>query len=109
MDIVKINRVDAKGFPVRIRGVVYATQRAAAIAVGVSEKTIRNALDTGTVDLVGKGYRVGGRPGMPCYFRGKSYPSLTAAAKACGVSTAAVSKAVKKHRQDAASAYRMAA
>ena len=62
MGIVKINRGDEKGFPVRIRGVVYATQRAAARGVGVSEKTIRNALDTGTVDLVGKGYRKNGRP-----------------------------------------------
>lgn len=38
---------DTEGFPVRVRGVIYPSQRAAAKALGVSEKTVRNALDAG--------------------------------------------------------------
>lgn len=79
------------GFPVRVRGVVYPSQRAAASAMGVSEKTVRNALDAGTIDLVG--LLVAGRPGKPCTYRGAEYPSMTAAAIACGVSE----KTVRNH------------
>jgi hypothetical protein len=82
--------------PVCIRGVFYPSQSAAARALGVSEKTIRNALDAGREDDTGLSKRRGGRPGKPCFYRGKSYPSLTAAARVCGVTTAAVSKALAK-------------
>lgn len=82
--------------PVRIRGITYTSIRAAARALGVTEKTIRNALDAGRIDDTGLGKRSGGRPGKPCFYRGKSYPSITAAAREWGVSTAAVSKALTK-------------
>lgn len=83
------------GFPVRIRGVIHPSQRAAATALGVSEKTVRNALDAGTIDLVG--LRGAGRPGKPCTYRGADYPSMTAAAIACGVSE----KTVRNHMRAA--------
>lgn len=81
--------------PVRIRGVHYPSQAAAARALGVSGFTISNALDEGRIDRVGLGLTSPGTPGKPCWYRGKRYPSRTAAARACGVSVAAVSKAVK--------------
>ena len=84
-----------EGFPVRVRGVVYPSQRAAATALGVAEKTVRNALDAGTIDLVG--LLVAGRPGKPCTYRGAEYPSMTAAAVACGVSE----KTVRNHMRAA--------
>ncbi len=84
-----------KGNPVRIRGVDYPSQAAAARALGVAPSTVSIALDEGWVDRVGMGIRRGGHPGRPCWYRGKRYPSRTAAAKACGVSVAAVSNAVK--------------
>ena len=85
------------GSPVRIRGVNYISQRAAAKALGLHERTIANALDAGCIDEVG--LRRGGRPGKPCVYRGKAYPSRKAAALACGVSVAAVSKAARLAEQ----------
>lgn len=81
--------------PVRIRGVDYHSQAAAARALGVATSAISIALDEGRIDTVGLRLKSGGRPGRPCWYRGKRYPSRTAAANACGVSVAAVSKAVK--------------
>ena len=83
------------GFPVRIRGITYPSQRAAARALGVCDATVRKALDAGRIDEVGLNIRRGGHPGTPCLYRGKAYPSRAAAAKACGVTKAAVSKAAK--------------
>jgi hypothetical protein len=83
-----------EGFPVRVRGVVYPSQRAAATALGVAEKTVRNALDAGTIDLVG--LLVAGRPGKPCTYRGAEYPSMTAAAIACGVSDKTVANDIRR-------------
>lgn len=85
--------------PVRIRGIVYPSQRAAAAALGVTEKTIRNALDAGRIDDTGLGLRRGGRPGKPCTFQGKRYPSMHEAARDTGVSVATVSKAVRAWEQ----------
>jgi hypothetical protein len=85
--------------PVRIRGVLYPSQRAAARALGVTEKTIRNALDAGRIDDTGLGVRRGGRPGKPCTFLGKRYASMHEAARATGYSVATVSKAVKAFEQ----------
>lgn len=93
-----------KGCPVRIRGVIYPSQRAAALAIGVNVGTIANALDAGRIDEVGLGIRRGGQPCKPCVYRGRSYPSRKAAALDCGVSVAAVSKAAR-----AAEAWRNAA
>ena len=74
--------------PIRIRGVVYPSQQAAAIALGVHPTTICKALEAGTLDRVA--LRMGGNPGKPCVFRGKRYPSRAAAAADCGVSIAKV-------------------
>ncbi len=91
--------VGRKGCPVRIRGVLYPSQTAAALALGLHPGTIAKALDAGRVDEVGLGIRRGGQPGKPCIYRGKAYPSRKAAALACGVSVAAVSKAAKAFEQ----------
>ena len=83
-----------EGFPVRVRGVVYPSQRAAATALGVAEKTVRNALDAGRADMIG--ITGNGRPGKPCTYRGVEYPSLTAAAIACGVSDKTVANDIRR-------------
>lgn len=89
-------------FPVRIRGTVYPSKRAAARALGVSTATIENALDGGWIDEVGLGRRKGGGgPKKACVFRGNRYPSMTAAAQACGVSVSAVSMANRRRMQEA--------
>ena len=85
---------DRDGFPVRVRGVVYPSQRAAARALGVSEKTVRTALDAGRADMIG--ITGNGRPGKPCTYRGVEYPSLTAAAIACGVSDKTVANDIRR-------------
>lgn len=85
--------------PVRIRGVIYISQRAAAAALGLHPRTITKALNDGYIDDVG--LRRGGHPGKPCVYRGKSYPSRDAAAKACGVSRQAVTQAVKRGQDQA--------
>lgn len=84
------------GLPVRIRGVTYPSQRVAARALGISERTIRNALDAGRVDQVGLHPKKGGAPGIPCVYRGKHYPSQIAAALACDVSPTSVYRAVRR-------------
>jgi predicted DNA-binding protein (UPF0251 family) len=80
--------------PVRIRGVDYPSQKAAALALGTSKNTITNALDEGWIDEVGLRRR-GQRP-KPCTFRGNHYPSRKAAAEACGVSVQTVSREVTR-------------
>ncbi len=94
---MKLTIVARKGCPVRIRGVIYPSQAAAARALSLNPLTIANALDAGRVDEVGLGIRRGGHPGKPCIYRGKAYPSRKAAALACGVSIAAVSKAARSN------------
>lgn len=84
------------GLPVRIRGVTYPSQRAAARALGVSERAIRNALDAGRVDQVGLHPKRGGAPGIPCVYRGQEFPSRIAAAIAFDVSSKAVYRAVER-------------
>lgn len=84
------------GLPVRIRGVTYPSHRIAARALGVSERTLRLALDAGRVDQVGLRRKKGGAPGVPCVYRGQEYPSQIAAALACNVSTNSVYRAVRR-------------
>ena len=86
------------GLPVRIRGITYPSQRAAARALGVSERTVRNALDAGRIDEVGTREAKGGPGGVPCTYRGQVFPSRIAAAIACGVSSKAVYRAVGRAR-----------
>lgn len=84
--------------PVRIRGTVYPSMKAAARALRASTITIDRALDEGWIDEVGLPHRRGGRPCNPCVYRGNRYPSQHAAAKACGVTQSAVSQALRKRR-----------
>lgn len=86
------------GLPVRIRGVTYPSHRIAARTLGVSERTLRLALDAGRVDEVGLRRKKGGAPGVPCIYRGQEYPSQIAAALACDVSTNSVYRAVRRAR-----------
>lgn len=91
-----------KGCPVRIRGITYISQRAAAEALGVHPATIAKALDDGCIDQAGQ--RKGGQPCKPCVYRGKAFPSRKAAAEFFGVSIAAVSKAVRARKDRRAAA-----
>lgn len=84
------------GCPVRIRGVTYHSQRAAARALGVSERTLRNALAAGREDEVGLRPAVGGPRGVPCDYRGQLFPSRIAAAVAFDVSENAVYRALRR-------------
>ena len=86
--------MSSQACPVRIRGVTYPSQKAAADALGLHPQTITNALNRGYIDQVG--LRRGGNPGKPCFYRGKSYPSRQAAATAWGVSRAFISKQLAK-------------
>ncbi len=83
--------------PVRIRGITYPSQKAAAEALGLHPTTIANALNGGYLEEVG--LRRGGHPGKPCFYRGKAYPSRQAAATAWGVSRAYISKQLAKASQ----------
>lgn len=65
---------------VRIRGVDYPSQKAAAEALGVVPMTITRALDLGTIDRVGLR-----QTKIPVTIRGVDYPSMAAAARALGV------------------------
>jgi hypothetical protein len=89
---------NGEGCPVRIRGAIYPSIRAAARAVGVHPCTVSRALDEGRVDDLGVVTRKGGHPGTPCWYRGNRYPSVTVAAVAWGVSKAAVSAANRRRR-----------
>ena len=55
--------MSAEPMPIRIRGVIYRSQQAAAIALGVHHTTICKALEAGTLDKVA--LRMGGNPGKP--------------------------------------------
>lgn len=80
--------------PVRIRGVVYESSRAAAEALGLSTSAISNALAEGRMETVG--LRVPrGRP-RPCRINGVNYPTLTAAAQANGVQVSAIFNAIAR-------------
>lgn len=68
--------------PVRIRGVTYPSQTAAAEALGVNQSTIAGALDRGTIDRVGCG--AGSNSAKPVTLHGVSFPSYRAANQALG-------------------------
>lgn len=72
--------------PVRIRGVVYPSVKAAAEALGVSPKTVYGAVWRGREDMVGLGV---GKP-MPVTIRGVTYQTARHAAEALGVTVHAV-------------------
>ena len=79
--------------PVRIRGVDYPSQSAAARALGVDLSTVTKALAAGKADGIGLRRNKGGNPGKPCVYRGRAYPSICAAAHDWGVSERTVRKA----------------
>lgn len=82
--------------PTLIRGTLYPSQRAAAMALGVHPQTVTQALERGTENNIGLGRR--GAPGAPCYMNGKRWPSQAAAARALGVRPAAICRALAEGR-----------
>jgi phage protein U len=80
--------------PVTICGVTYPSQTAAALALGVSARTVSAAKKRDALD------RVGLDAVEPLTIRGVTYPSQTAAALALGVSTRAVGVANKRDTLD---------
>ena len=78
--------------PVKIRGVLYNSQKEAADALGINPSTIYKALQAGRIDEVGLSSN--GRK-IPITIRGVEYESYTAAAKALGTDQTMVSRAVK--------------
>jgi predicted DNA-binding protein (UPF0251 family) len=86
--------------PVRIRGVDYPSQKAAADALGVSRATVNQALDRGRIEFVGLGKGYGPtRRRKPCVVDGTRYPSQAAAAAALGVTRSAIHYRLKRARQ----------
>lgn len=81
--------------PTTIRGVLYPTQRAASVALGVSPKTVHKAIQRGRAEYIGLGKI---DMGQPCTMNGQRYPSQTAAANALGVRRATISRAVAEGR-----------
>ena len=70
--------------PVKIRGVVYPTQRAAAKALGVSPQTVHHALERGTEDNIGLGRQ--NNNARPVTIDGVTYRSRAEAARRLGIS-----------------------
>jgi hypothetical protein len=70
--------------PVRIRGVLFPSQRAAAKFFNVSPTAIHQRLENGTLDGLVPGGK-GGRPPRPCVINGVRYETTQAAAKALGI------------------------
>lgn len=80
--------------PVKIRGVVYESQAAAARALGVSDATVSQALDRGTPDLIGT-YKAGNNRGhshKPVTIDGITYESQAEAARQLRCSRASIRK-----------------
>ena len=82
--------------PVKIRGVVYPSAKAAGEALGVSPKTIHGAIRRGREDFVGNGT---GNP-MPINVRGVTYADAKEAAQALGVEPCSVHSAITRGNPD---------
>jgi hypothetical protein len=78
--------------PVRIRGVDYPSQTAAALALGVTNAAIYQALECGAIDRAGIGKKHSGQP-RPCYMNGRLWPSVNEAAAGIGVLPQVISRA----------------
>jgi len=76
--------------PLKIRGVTYPSQYAAAKALGVNPSTIRAAVVRGTLATVGMGKAGMTARAMPIRIRGKVYKNAATAALAFGVTRACV-------------------
>ena len=77
--------------PVKIRGVLYNSQKEAAEAIGVTQSAIYRALVNGTLEKCG----IHNRNRKPVTIRGVHYESQTAAAKALGLRQTNIAKAVR--------------
>lgn len=77
-----------------IRGRVFKSMQAAAVALGVSRQTIAKAHAAGRLDYIGRRY------GSPVLIRGVAYPSTAEAARRLGVSRASVIRALDCGRPD---------
>jgi formaldehyde-activating enzyme involved in methanogenesis len=77
--------------PVKIRGVLYNSQKEAAEAIGVSQSAIYRALVNGTLEKCG----IWNQNKKPVTIRGVYYESQTAAAKALGLRQTNIAKAVR--------------
>lgn len=86
------------GAPVTIRGIEYPSQRAAAKAIGVSERTLSLAARRGRLDRVGTGVNPG--PSLPCRWRGVVYPSRAEAARATGEPYSRITRAINAGREE---------
>lgn len=76
--------------PVRIRGVIYPSQRAAAKALGVSPASVNNALERGAEDSIGLGRQ--NNNARPVTIDGVTYRSRAEAARRLGISKHEVRK-----------------
>lgn len=72
------------GTPVRIRGVVYPSQRAAAKALGVTPSAVYNALERGAEDNIGLGRQ--NNNAKPVTIDGVTYRSRAEATRRLGIS-----------------------
>jgi len=80
--------------PVKIRGVLYNSQKEAAEALGVTQSAIYRALQNGTVEKCG----IHNFNRKPVTIRGVKYESMTAAAKEFGINHSVVRKAADEGR-----------
>lgn len=72
-----------RGYPVKIRGVVYINSIAAAKAIGVRPSTIYSAINNGTTDYVGLGANY--RRKRKVKYKGEIYESIADFARKMGV------------------------
>ncbi|QNN99773.1 hypothetical protein P67b_00014 [Ruegeria phage Tedan] len=83
--------------PVRIRGVDYPSQKAAADALGVSSWTIHYRLNRGTMqDLGATRPKTGPVSAIPCIVHGVRYKSMTEAKKVLRLSNGAFETLIRK-------------
>lgn len=80
---------------VRIRGKVYESAEEAAKAHGVSEATIKSAINRGREDYIGVGSNK-----TPVTIRGKSYPTMVEASRALGISADSITHARQRGTLD---------
>ncbi len=82
--------------PVRIRGVDYPSQAAAARALGVTRNTVNCALERGDIDSIGLWVV----PKTPVTIRGVEYESASAAARALNLSPSTIFAAINRGTLD---------
>lgn len=88
--------------PVKIRGVLYPSQAAAARALGVKQTNISKALDAGTIDNIGLGRNFGRK--KPLLIQRGDEPAILAqsqgeAARIIGITASVMQHQIMKHRK----------